>query len=99
MVKVECIEDKAQEALASHYAYFESNPVFKKQLLLAFGALTDFLLLLFMARWTYYGGTWRFMLSLFLTYVLRLICTSLFRMRAPVGGDLWEYPGFYSLTV
>jgi len=52
-----------------------------------------------MARWSYYGGSWRFMISLFLTYTLRFIFTSLFKMSYPEGGDLWDFPGFYSLTV
>lgn len=67
--------------------------------MISFGALTDFLLLAFMAKWTYYGGTWRFMISLFLTYLLRFILCFLFKMQPPPGGDLWTFPGFYSLTM
>jgi hypothetical protein len=67
--------------------------------MISFGALTDFLLLAFMAKWTYYGGTWRFMISLFLTYFLRFFLCSLFKMQPPPGGDLWNFPGFYSLTM
>ena len=99
MVHVDCIQDKVQEALQSHFDYFKKNPNFKNTLMIASGALTDFLLLAFMAKWTYYGGTWRFMISLFLTYLLRFMLVSMFKMRSPVGGDLWKFPGFYSLTM
>jgi hypothetical protein len=98
-VIVPCIKDKAQLSLQSHYEYFQANPMVKKQLLIGFGVLTDFLLLFFMARWVCYGGTWRFIIAIFLTYLLRFLNTALFRMRSPENGDLWEFPGFYSLTV
>ena len=96
---VDCLKDSIQDSLGSHYEYFAQNPVMKNQLLIGFGALTDILLLVFMARWSYFGGTWRLMIALFLTYALRLFFTSLFKMSQPEGGDLWDFPGFYSLTV
>jgi hypothetical protein len=52
-----------------------------------------------MGRWCYLGGTWRFIIALSMTHLLRFFFTSLFKMRAPEGGDLWKFPGFYSLTV
>ena len=71
----------------------------KNYLLIAFAGLTDVLLLIFLARWSYKGGSWRFMMTLTLTYILRYIFVSIFKIRFPEGGDLWEFPGFYSLTV
>lgn len=71
----------------------------KNSLLIIFGALTDFLLIAFLLQWVHYGGSWRFVQSLCLTYALRFLLCKLFYMRQPVGGDLWNYPGWYSLTV
>lgn len=96
---VDCIEDKVQIALQPHYDYFALNKVMKNYLLIAFAGLTDVLLLIFLARWSYKGGSWRFIMTLTLTYILRYIFVSLFKIRFPEGGDLWEFPGFYSLTV
>lgn len=62
------------------------------------GLLTDFLLLFFMGRWCIKGGSWRFMIGLVLTLALKSYFSSWF-MMSPPPGDLWHYPGFYSLTV
>jgi len=67
--------------------------------MIAFGVLTDALLLIFLAKWVYQGGSWRFLIALTLTYILRFINTSLFKIRTPPGGDIWEFPGFYSMVV
>mmetsp|Transcript_16452 Transcript_16452/g.27921 ORF Transcript_16452/g.27921 Transcript_16452/m.27921 type:complete len:325 (+) Transcript_16452:234-1208(+) len=96
---VDCIEDQLLAQLQSQNDFFKNNRMLKKFLMVIMGALTDILLLLFMMRWTYNGGSWRFMISLFLTYSLRLLFGSLFKMRSPEDGDLWEFPGIYSLTV
>jgi len=68
-------------------------------MMIIFGAITDFLFIVFMLQWVHFGGSWRFVMTLCLTYGLRLILCKLFYLRQPVGGDLWKFPGFYSLTV
>jgi len=67
--------------------------------MIGFGLLTDVLLIAFLALWVYYGGSWRFPIALVLTYILRILNTSLFKIRSPPGGDIWSFPGFYSITV
>lgn len=67
--------------------------------MVVFGALTDFLLLACLGQWVMTGGSWRFIIALSLTYSLRCLFSSLFKMRGPEKGDLWEFPGWYSLVV
>ena len=57
------------------------------------------LLIVYLLQWVHYGGTWRFVISLCVTYLLRLILTELFLLRRPIGGDQWVFPGWASLTV
>lgn len=46
--KVGCVQDLMQEELQSHFEYFEGNPVMREYLLILFGLLTDFLLIVFL---------------------------------------------------
>ena len=62
------------------------------------GAMIDILLLTFMFKWTLEGGSWRFMIFLFLTYIFRQVFESLYKIRGP-SEDQWINPGLYSLTV
>ena len=48
--------------------------------------------------WTMKGTTWRMPIALTIIYFLKFVCASLFKIRYP-HDYLWEYPGFYSLTV
>jgi len=98
-LSVDCLDDKVQNAFQSQYEYFKANRAFGQYLMIAFGVLTDALLLIFLAKWVYQGGSWRFLIALFLTYSLRLVNTSLFKIRLPPGGDIWGFPGFYSMVV
>ena len=68
-------------------------------LLIMSGLLADTLLLVQLARFSHYGGTWRFMVAITLLYFLRSFNTLFFKMKAPDGGDLWDHPGFSSLVV
>ena len=61
--------------------------------------LVDFLLLAFMASWTMFGGSWRFIISVVLVYITKAQFLALFKMRGPEGGDQWQAPWLYSLTV
>ena len=99
LTKVPCIQDLGHEYLQNHFEFFKSNPEIRNYILILFGALTDMLLIGFLLQWVHYGGTWRFVISLGLTYLLRLILTELFLLRQPEGGDLWVNPGWGSLTV
>ena len=96
---MDCLDDKLQDALQGHFDYFKENKGLAQFLLIAFGMLTDALLLFFLGKWVYNGGSWRFLIALSLAYFLRFINTSLFMIRKPPGGDIWEYPGFFSITV
>ena len=86
---VDCIRDMSQEALQSHYDYFKENPQTKNYLLVASAALADVLLLKNLITWTLFGGSWRFVIALVLTYCLRQVFTSLFKLNFPENGDLW----------
>lgn len=39
------------------------------------------------------------MIAICITYALRFVLSMLFKIRFPEGGDLWNFPGFYSLTI
>ena len=67
--------------------------------MIAFGLLTDVLLCIFLFKWVMNGGSWRFMIAFTWTYFLRFINASLFKIRQPVGGDIWDHPGFPSLVI
>ena len=97
--QVECFEDGLHSMFGSHYEFFKENEGFKNTLLIMSGLLTDILLLVQLARFSRYGGTWRFMVAITLLYFLRSINTLFFKMKAPEGGDLWDHPGFPSLVV
>ena len=97
--KAECVIDGFYDMFESHNEYFGEHLGFKNFLLIFFGLLTDIIVLTFLARWVHYGGTWRFIIAFTLTYILHLICLTLFQFRPPENNQLWESPGFPSLTI
>ena len=66
--------------------------------LISNGLLSDSLLLIYFFSWIKNGGSYRFIISMFLIYFLRWQF-SIFAIIHPKGGNQWHNPGFPSLTV
>lgn len=98
LVQVECVDDYLQDYTASFNTYFAENETTKKVLMISVGLISDILAVTQFVFWSIRGTTWRFPIALIFLYILRFICASLWKIRYPEG-YLWEYPGFYSLTI
>ena len=62
------------------------------------GLMMDVMVVTLLIRFCFYGTSWRLVLALGTFYSCRAIIQNLFAMKFPEG-YLWDYPGFYSLTV
>ena len=96
--KVECMEDYAQDVTVNLNTYLGANIETKKALMITSSISCDIVTLAMFIVWTVYGRSWRFPIAIVFVYLLKLITNALFKIRYPEG-FLWEYPGFYSLTV
>ena len=96
---VDCLGDKAHIALQSHYEYFAKNTELRHNVMIFFSLIIDSLLLIFFAIWIIKGGSWRFMIALALIYIFKWTQAATFKIRLPVEGNIWDYPGVPSLVV
>ena len=78
LTHVDCIQDMVQDSFQGQFDYLKNNPRVRNSLLIVFGALTDFIFIVFMLQWVHYGGSWRFVLSLCITYALRCVLCMIF---------------------
>jgi len=62
------------------------------------GLMLDLILFTQFYRWSIYGKSWRFPIALIMFYAFRYLMSNLFLMRYP-DGYLWQFPGFYSVSV
>ena len=60
--------------------------------------IIDFCIFVLCYSWILYGKNWRPVLTLFMFYILKLICQHLFIAKYPES-MIWEYPGFPSFAV
>ena len=98
LATVDCMQDKFQDKLQHHYDYFKANAVLRDRAMIASGLLIDGLLLSYMVLWVYKGGSFRFIISLALIYLIRWNC-GWWAIIHPKGGNQWQNPGLTSLTV
>ena len=88
MATVDCMQDKFQDKLQSHYDYFLVNTHIRNGCMIASGLLIDGLLLSYLCLWAKNGGSFRFIISLVLIYILRWNC-GWWAIIHPKGGNQW----------
>jgi len=95
---VGCITDKIFEMTASINNYFATNVTQKHIFMIICGGMMDVMVITTFCRFCFYGTSWRLILALIVFYGFRAIMQKLFFICYPEG-YLWDFPGFYSLTV
>jgi len=93
-----CIQDKVINAIEGVNTYLRDNVTARNALLIIVALLLDISLFMLTYCWIVHGKTWRPVLTLFLFYLLKIICQNLFIYKYPEN-MIWEYPGFPSITV
>lgn len=97
---INCIEDKAHLASTRINNYFANpdNLVFKNALIIISALLLDTFLLLKLLFFILNSKSWRFIISISVFYILRLISQLLYQSKKPFI-YAWIYPGFPSIVV
>jgi len=108
MEHVDCFKDFAFIATERQNQFLSENPQVKFAMMIICGLMMDFMIMLQFYRFAIHTRTWRFPIALISIYMIRFMLMVwplslifhqfLFKMRYPEG-YLWEFPGFYSLTV
>ena len=95
---IECIEDRIFDATAGLNTFFATHQSAKFTFMILCGLMMDIMVLTQFYRFAMFGTTWRFLICIGVFYIFRFFCQQLFYFRYPEG-YLWEFPGFYSITV
>jgi len=95
---ITCIVDKVQNATTAINEFFKENVVFRNVLMIIVSLMLDFSIFIMSYCWIIYGKNWRPILTVFMFYVLKIICQNLMFMKYPET-MIWEYPGFPSFAV
>ncbi|CDW72690.1 UNKNOWN [Stylonychia lemnae] len=96
--KVACMEDRLFDLTEGLNSYFAQNDRMRDAFLIICGLLMDIMVLTQFYRFARYGTSWRLPIAMFAFYIFRALVQQLFWMRYP-DGYLWDFPGFYSITV
>jgi len=62
------------------------------------GLISDVCVAALFTIWTLYGCSWRLPIAVSGTYLLKVMLSALFKMRYPEN-MIWNFPGWYSLSV
>ena len=96
--KVDCIDDFAHDYTNSINQYFTQNVEVKNSMMIICALVSDVCVVAMFSIWTIYGCSWRLPISVSGTYLLKVMLSALFKMRYPEN-MIWDFPGWYSLSV
>ncbi len=96
--KVKCLEDNVFKWTSTANTFFATNVFIKKTVMIILGILVDLVVLAQFYFWCILGKSWRYPIAISCVYALRMLLSSIYYMAYP-DNYLWEFPGFFSLTV
>ena len=96
--QVECYDDDFHNWTLPALEYFEENEKSRNFLMVTSSLTCDFAILAMLYQWTMHGKSWRLPIAFTCIYLMKQILIVCFAMRTPER-SIWEFPGWYSLTV